>query len=97
MITFLYLWILIKLLLLKQASILGLFFKTLILCLFGFEQDCLALYKKYGPIELDYSLDIATKSNHMNDWYLEVMNLTYSYGLTYDILKKCVSLRRYGF
>lgn len=80
----------IELLLLNQALILGLFSKTLILCLLGFKRDCLALYEKYAPIELDYSLDVDTKSNYMKNWYIEVMNLTYSYGLTYDILKKCV-------
>lgn len=55
-----------------------------------FEKDSLLLYEKYGPIELDYSLDSVTKSNFMKEWYFSVMDLTYFYGLTYDKLLACV-------
>ncbi len=58
-----------------------------------FEKQCLLLYEKYGSLEHDYSLDISTKSIYMKKWYLDVMDLFYSYGLTYEILKKCVSAR----
>lgn len=55
-----------------------------------FEKDSLLLYEKYGPLELDYSLDSVNKSNYMKEWYYSVMDLTYFYGLTYDKLLDCV-------
>ena len=54
-----------------------------------FEKDSLLLYEKYGPLELDYSLDGVSKSNYMKEWYFSVMDLTYFYGLTYDKLLAC--------
>lgn len=55
-----------------------------------FEKDSLLLYEKYGPLELDYSLDSVSKSNYMKEWYFNVMDLTYFYGLTYDRFLACV-------
>ncbi len=46
--------------------------------------------KKYYPYELDYSLDFATKSALMQEWYYKNINLYYEYGMTYDILLNCV-------
>lgn len=56
----------------------------------NFYKDSLLLYEKYGPLELDYTLDNITKSNYMREWYLSVMDLTYYYGITYDKLLACV-------
>lgn len=56
----------------------------------NFYKDSLLLYEKYGPLEMDYTLDGITKSNYMKDWYFSVMNLTYFYDLTYDKLLACV-------
>lgn len=56
----------------------------------NFYKDSLLLYEKYGPLELDYTLDSITKSNYMREWYLSVMDLTYYYGITYDKLLACV-------
>lgn len=56
----------------------------------NFYKDSLLLYEKYGPLELDYTLDTVSKSNYMKEWYLSVMDLTYSYGITYDKLLTCI-------
>lgn len=56
----------------------------------NFYKDSLLLYEKYGPLELDYTLDPVTKSNYMEEWYLRVMDLTYFYGLTYDKFLACI-------
>ena len=56
----------------------------------NFYKDSLLLYEKYGPLELDYTLDNITKSNYMKEWYFKVMDLTHFYGLTYDKLLACV-------
>lgn len=49
------------------------------------------MYKKYGPLEVDYAIDITTKSNYMHEWYWKVMDLIYQYDLTYDKLLACVN------
>ncbi len=63
----------------------------------NFSKDSLLLYEKYGPIELDYSLDAITKSNYLKEWYLNVMDLTYSYGLSYSKLLACVKYGNMSF
>ncbi len=62
-----------------------------------FEKDSLLLYEKYGPFELDYSIDDVTKSNYMKEWYSSVMDLAYSYGLTYSKLLTCVKYGNMSF
>lgn len=62
-----------------------------------FEKDSLLLYEKYGPLELDYTLDAVTKSNYMKEWYFSVMDLTYFYGLTYDKFLACVKYSNMPF
>lgn len=48
------------------------------------------LVEKYYPIELDYTLDNATKSIYLEEWYYKNMDLLYKFGLTKDILVNCV-------
>lgn len=48
------------------------------------------LVEKYYPIELDYTLDNATKSIYLEEWYYKNMDLFYKYNLTEDILLNCV-------
>lgn len=49
------------------------------------------LYEKYGPIELDYTIDMKEKEKYMLEWYTKSMNLYYTYHLTKEKLKNCVS------
>ncbi len=53
--------------------------------------DLNKLYEKYGPIELDYTIDMKEKEKYMLEWYTKSMNLYYTYHLTSEKLKKCVS------
>lgn len=48
------------------------------------------LAKKYCPIEMDYQIPQEEKYAHMVDWYTQVLDLYYQYGLTKDILISCV-------
>ena len=52
--------------------------------------DSKKLIEKYYPYELDYSLDFKTKEKYMDEWFNKNMNLFYKYGLTHEILLKCV-------
>lgn len=47
-------------------------------------------YEKYGPIELDYTIDIQQKEKYMLEWYEKSMNLYYTYHLTKEKLKECI-------
>lgn len=49
------------------------------------------LVERYYPIELDYTLDDATKSIYLEEWYYKNMDLLYKFGLTNDILINCVN------
>lgn len=55
------------------------------------------LIDKYYPYELDYNLDIDTKTAYMEEWYQKNMDLLYEYGLTYDILINCVKYSKVNF
>lgn len=48
------------------------------------------LAEKYCPIEMDYTIPPEEKYAHMVDWYAQVLDLYYQYGLTQDILISCV-------
>lgn len=48
------------------------------------------LTNKYYPYEIDYTLDSKTKEKYLKKWYDESMNLFFKYGLTHEILLKCV-------
>lgn len=47
-------------------------------------------YEKYGPIELDYTIDVEEKEKYMEEWYEKCMDLYYEYHLTNDKLKKSI-------
>lgn len=49
------------------------------------------LVEQYYPIELDYTLDDATKSIYLEEWYSKNMNLLYKFSLTNDILINCTN------
>ena len=53
--------------------------------------DLNKLYEKYAPIELDYTIDMKEKEKYMLEWYTKSMNLYYTYHLTKEKLKNCVS------
>ena len=52
--------------------------------------DLNKFYEKYGPIELDYTIDIQEKEKYMLEWYEKSMNLYYTYHLTKEKLKECI-------
>ena len=47
-------------------------------------------YEKYGPIELNYTIDIEEKEKYMLEWYEKSMDLYYTYHLTREKLKECI-------
>ncbi len=51
------------------------------------------LAQKYCPIEMDYHMPSEEKYSHMIDWYTQVLDLYYQYGLTKEKLISCV---KYG-
>ena len=48
------------------------------------------LYKKYRPVELDYTITFKEKNKAMEKWYQECMDLYYKYGLTKEKLEKSI-------
>ena len=48
-------------------------------------------YEKYGPIELNYTIDIEEKEKYMLEWYKKSMDLYYTYHLTKEKLKECIN------
>ena len=52
--------------------------------------DLNKFYEKYGPIELDYTIDMKEKEKYMLEWYTKSMNLYYTYHLTKEKLKECI-------
>lgn len=48
------------------------------------------LYKKYRPVELDYTITFKEKNKAMEKWYHECMDLYYEYGLTKEKLEKSI-------
>ncbi len=49
------------------------------------------LYKKYAPIELDYTISFEEKNKAMEIWYRSCMDLYYEYNLTLEKLKKSIN------
>lgn len=47
-------------------------------------------YQKYGPIELDYTINIEEKEKYIIEWYQKCMELYYTYHLTKEKLKQCI-------
>ena len=52
--------------------------------------DLNKFYEKYGPIELDYTIDEKVKEKYMLEWYEKSMNLYYTYHLTKEKIKECI-------
>lgn len=52
--------------------------------------DLNKLYEKYGPIELDYTIEMKEKEKYMLEWYTKSMDLYYTYHLTKEKLENCV-------
>ncbi len=48
------------------------------------------LYKKYRPIEINYTISVEEKIRAMEIWYLTCLNLYYKYHLTQNKLKQSV-------
>lgn len=62
-----------------------------------FVDESLKLTNKYYPYETDYTLDFKTKEKYLEKWYYESMDLFYKYGLTHEILLKCVQNKKLQF
>lgn len=62
-----------------------------------FVNDSHKLMKKYYPYEIDYTLNFKTKEKYIKKWYYENMNLFYKYGLTHEILLKCMENSKLQF
>ena len=56
----------------------------------GIRTDMDKLYKKYRPIEMDYTISKQEKSKQMEIWYSECMDLYYKYNLTKEQIKKSI-------
>lgn len=56
----------------------------------GLSKELNIYYEKYGPIELDYTIDIKQKERYMEEWYKRCMDLYYAYHLTKDKLKESI-------
>ena len=54
-------------------------------------------YKKYAPIELDYSLSFEDKNKYMVEWYSKCMNLYFKYHLTKNNLIKSIEASNVKF
>ena len=48
------------------------------------------LCEKYGPIELDYTIDLKEKEKYIIEWYEKSMELYYTYHLTREKLKESI-------
>ena len=56
----------------------------------GIRTDMDKLYKKYRPIEMDYTISKQEKLRQMEIWYSECMNLYYKYNLTKEQIKNSI-------
>lgn len=56
-----------------------------------FRKKSYELHKKYGPIELDYTISFEEKKNAMEEWYYESFKSYYTYGLTKEKLKESIN------
>lgn len=61
------------------------------------DKEIESLYKKYRPIELDYTISIEEKNTQMQKWYNECMGVYYKYKLNKDLLKKALLESRIKF
>lgn len=62
-----------------------------------FVNDSRKLMEKYYPYEIDYTLEFDKKEKYIEKWYYENMNLFYQYGLTHEILLKCMKESKLEF
>lgn len=56
----------------------------------GIRSDMDRLYKKYRPIEMDYTISKEEKLKQMEIWYSECMDLYYKYNLTKEQIKNSI-------
>ena len=56
----------------------------------GIRSDMDKLYKKYRPIEMDYTISKEEKLKQMEIWYSECMDLYYKYNLTKEQIKNSI-------
>ena len=56
-----------------------------------FRKESSEKYKKYAPIELDYTISFEEKNKAMEEWYYGVMELFYKYHLTEEKLKESIN------
>ncbi len=63
----------------------------------GIRNDMDKLYKKYRPIEMDYTISRQEKLKQMEIWYSECMNLYYKYKLTKDQIEKSIQISNIKF
>ncbi len=56
----------------------------------GIRSDMDKLYKKYRPIEMDYTITKQEKLKQMEIWYSECMDLYYKYNLTKEQIKNSI-------
>lgn len=56
-----------------------------------FKKESSAMYKKYSPIELDYTISFEEKIKAMRQWYYGVMDLYFKYNLTEEKLQKSIN------
>ena len=55
------------------------------------------LYKKYGPIEVDYKISFEEKNIAMINWYQQCMDLYYTYNLTKKKLNESIEISHLTF
>ena len=48
-------------------------------------------YEKYGPIEIDYNIDVKEKEKYMIEWYQKCMDLYYKYNITKTKLRDSIN------
>ena len=56
----------------------------------GLADELNLLYKKYGPIETNYDIDMEQKEKYMIEWYDKCMDLYYKYKITKDKLDESI-------
>lgn len=56
----------------------------------GFKKEAEALFQKYRPIELDYSISFEEKNKAMEEWYYGCLDLYYKNHLTKEMLIKSI-------
>lgn len=51
-----------------------------------FVQECIRIFKKYHPIEIDDNIPIDEKTKVMNEWYRVNIETLVNYGITEDMI-----------